>query len=289
MVGERVSNPARLSVYEKPKFLQEPKDVTVDVGSSVLFDCRVSGEPQPQISWKKKNDQMPVARAYIAKDNRGLRIDRVQVSDEGDYVCYARNPAGSIESSARLKVQAPPTFQTKPTDQTVAHGSTATFDCVPVGQPTPAYFWSKEGQQHYNPLKGQLQRPRHMTLGFAQSWVEGSMTCEKIPYGINLLFPGHVSADGRIKVSSSGTLTIADVRPMDEGAYVCAAMNSAGSSLSKALLKLSTKVVLFLTSPHDHGCVYQLRIVLPVVLDISDSLANDDLAEKHVVVDGLRH
>ncbi|PIO53759.1 immunoglobulin I-set domain protein [Teladorsagia circumcincta] len=76
MVGERVSNPARLSVYEKPKFLQEPKDVTVDVGSSVLFDCRVSGEPQPQISWKKKNDQMPVARAYIAKDNRGLRIDR---------------------------------------------------------------------------------------------------------------------------------------------------------------------------------------------------------------------
>ncbi|VDM81053.1 unnamed protein product [Strongylus vulgaris] len=52
-------------------------DVTVDVGSSVLFDCRVSGEPQPQISWKKKNDQMPVARAYIAKDNRGLRIDRL--------------------------------------------------------------------------------------------------------------------------------------------------------------------------------------------------------------------
>ncbi|VDM51646.1 unnamed protein product [Angiostrongylus costaricensis] len=161
MVGERVSNPARLSVYEKPKFLQEPKDVTVDVGSSVLFDCRVSGEPQPQISWKKKNDQMP----------------------------------------------APPTFQTKPTDQIVAPGSTATFDCIPVGQPTPAYFWSKEGQQ-------------------------------------NLLFPGHVSADGRIKVSSSGTLTISDVRPPDEGAYVCAAMNSAGSSLSKALLKLSAKGML---------------------------------------------
>uniref|UniRef100_A0A0K0D1N9 Ig-like domain-containing protein n=1 Tax=Angiostrongylus cantonensis TaxID=6313 RepID=A0A0K0D1N9_ANGCA len=146
MVGERVSNPARLSVYEKPKFL-------------------------------------------------------------GDYVCYARNPAGSIESSARLKVQAPPTFQTKPTDQVVAHGSIATFDCIPVGQPTPAYFWSKEGQQ-------------------------------------NLLFPGHVSADGRIKVSSSGTLTISDVRPQDEGAYVCAAMNSAGSSLSKALLKLSAKGML---------------------------------------------
>ena len=21
------------------------------------------------------------------------------------------------------------------------------FECVPIGQPTPAYFWSKEGQQ----------------------------------------------------------------------------------------------------------------------------------------------
>lgn len=204
MVGERVSNPARLSVYEQPTFLQEPKDVTADVGSSVLFDCRVAGEPQPQISWKKKDAQMPVARAYIAKDNRGLRIDRVQVSDEGEYVCYARNPAGTIESSARLRVQAPPTFQIKPADQNVAQGETATFECVPTGQPAPAYFWSKEGQQ-------------------------------------NLLFPSHVSADGRVKVSPTGTLTITEVKQEDEGAYVCAAMNSAGSSLSKAALRISGK------------------------------------------------
>ncbi|CAD6190527.1 unnamed protein product [Caenorhabditis auriculariae] len=204
MVGEKVSSPARLSVYEKPKFLQEPKDMTVDVGASVLFDCRVAGEPMPQITWKRKNDQMPIARAYIAKDNRGLRIDRVQATDEGEYVCYARNPAGQIEASAHLRVQAPPTFQTKPVDQSVPAGGSAHFECVLVGQPIPAYFWSKEGHQ-------------------------------------DLLFPSYVSADGRMKVSASGTLTIEDVRPVDEGAYVCAGMNAAGSSLSKALLKVTTK------------------------------------------------
>uniref|UniRef100_A0A1I7WQ42 Ig-like domain-containing protein n=1 Tax=Heterorhabditis bacteriophora TaxID=37862 RepID=A0A1I7WQ42_HETBA len=144
-------------------------------------------------------------------DNRGLRIDRVQTSDEGEYVCYARNPAGSIESSARLRVQAPPSFQTKPTDQIVPQGSTANFECVPIGQPTP-------GQQVFiNTRIFNIKK-------------------------LNLLFPGHVSADGRIKVSLTGTLSIADVRPSDEGAFVCAAMNSAGSSLSKAILKLSAKV-----------------------------------------------
>ncbi|CAO4385088.1 unnamed protein product [Caenorhabditis nigoni] len=206
MVGERVSNPARLSVFEKPKFEQEPKDMTVDVGAAVLFDCRVTGDPQPQITWKRKNEPMPVTRAYIAKDNRGLRIERVQPSDEGEYVCYARNPAGTLEASAHLRVQAPPSFQTKPVDQSVPAGGTATFECALVGQPSPAYFWSKEGQQ-------------------------------------DLLFPSYVSADGRTKVSPTGTLTIEEVRQVDEGAYVCAGMNSAGSSLSKASLKVTTKAV----------------------------------------------
>lgn len=50
--------------------------MTVDVGAAVLFDCRVTGDPQPQITWKRKNEPMPVTRAYIAKDNRGLRIER---------------------------------------------------------------------------------------------------------------------------------------------------------------------------------------------------------------------
>ncbi|PAV85388.1 hypothetical protein WR25_09827 [Diploscapter pachys] len=204
MVGERISPPARLSVYEKPRFLQEPKDMTVDSGASVLFDCRVTGEPQPQISWKKKGDQMPVARAYIAKDNQGLRIDRVQMSDEGEYLCVARNPAGSIEATAHLRVQVPPSFEVKPTDQGVAAGSTAAFECVLTGQPKPASFWSKEGHQ-------------------------------------DLLFPGYLSTDNRVRVSSTGTLTIDDVRQSDEGSYVCAGMNSAGSSLSKAALKLTTK------------------------------------------------
>ncbi|KAH7671532.1 Immunoglobulin I-set domain containing protein, partial [Aphelenchoides avenae] len=147
MVGERVSNPAKLSVYEKPRFLAEPKDTTADANSSVLFDCRVAGEPTPTVSWKKRDDQMPVGRAYITTDSRGLRIDRVQVGDEGEYVCQAKNSAGSIEASARLKVNSPPAFSKTPRDQRLNVGRSAMFECAAVGQPTPGIFWSKEGDQ----------------------------------------------------------------------------------------------------------------------------------------------
>uniref|UniRef100_A0A915AF13 Roundabout n=1 Tax=Parascaris univalens TaxID=6257 RepID=A0A915AF13_PARUN len=204
MVGEKVSSPARLSVYEKPYFQQEPRDVTADVGTSVLFDCRVSGDPMPSITWKKRNQQMPVGRAYIAPDNRGLRIDRVEPSDEGEYLCQAKNPAGSIETSARLRVHAAPSFVKTPSDVSIESGGTAMFECEAEGQPLPASFWSREGQQ-------------------------------------DLLFPGHTSLDGRVKVSLDGKLTIKDVRPADEGNYVCAAMNAAGSSLTKAALKVDSK------------------------------------------------
>ncbi|KAF8356054.1 sax-3, partial [Pristionchus pacificus] len=206
MVGERISPPARLSVYEKPKFILEPSDITVDVGSSVLFDCRVSGEPQPQISWKKANAQMPAQRAYIAQDNRGLKIDRVQVSDEGEYICNARNPAGSIEASARLRVQAPPAFVLRPQDLTVDQGGRAQFECTASGQPNPAIYWSKEGSS-------------------------------------SVLFPGHASIDGRVTVSQTGELHLSDVRPHDEGNYICAAINSAGSSIATARLTITGKTL----------------------------------------------
>ncbi|TMS37275.1 hypothetical protein L596_004245 [Steinernema carpocapsae] len=205
MVGERESNPVKLSVLEKPHFLVEPKDLVAEVGSSVSFDCRVSGDPSPTILWKKHNENMPIGRSYIAPDNSALRIDRIEQSDEGEYVCSAKNSAGVIESSARLKVHAQPKFTKTPSDVNVNLGATAIFDCSATGQPEPAVFWSREGEQEFT------------------------------------FFAGRNSPDGRIKVSPEGQLMINDVRATDEANYVCAAMNSAGSTLAKATLKIANK------------------------------------------------
>lgn len=66
-------------------------------------------------------------------------------------------------------------------------------------------------------------------------------------YFQELFFPGHISSDGRIKVTADNVLAVTDVRPADEGNYVCAAMNVAGSSLTKAALRVASKSKLYLT------------------------------------------
>jgi hypothetical protein len=203
MVGLKESNPARLSVYEKPRFQRRPDDHTAEVGTDVLFDCRVTGDPMPVIVWRKKDGKMPLGRAQIL-ESKGLRVDRVIPSDEGEYVCQAKNPAGTIEASARLTVHAPPTFKKEPRDQEVEEGGSVSFQCEAIGNPPPARFWSKEGDQE-------------------------------------LMFPGHVSSDGRVKVETSGELRIAQIRIHDQGYYVCSALNAAGSNIVKVQLKVAGK------------------------------------------------
>nr|CAD2195935.1 unnamed protein product [Meloidogyne enterolobii] len=201
-VGERISKPARLSVYEKPKFLVEPRNVVAEVNSSVLFECKVAGEPLPTISWKKRDGQMPIGRAYVARDRGGLRIDRVQPQDSGEYICFAKNPVGNVESSAHLHINSPPLFTKLPQNLRLIPGKTAIFECEAFGQPIPRIFWSKEGDQLFT------------------------------------FFSGLVSSDGRIQVTNEGRLIIDNIRQIDQGIYVCAAANSAGSTLAKASLSI---------------------------------------------------
>ena len=47
--------------------------------------------------------EMPVARSRILSDN-SLRIDNVQVSDDGIFVCRMENSFGSQEAEARVTV-----------------------------------------------------------------------------------------------------------------------------------------------------------------------------------------
>ncbi|KAI6188704.1 Immunoglobulin I-set domain protein [Aphelenchoides besseyi] len=224
MVGERTSPSARLFVSEKPRFLVEPKDVVGEVNSSVLFDCRVAGEPVPTVSWKKRNcvpideytkcsDNMPIGRAYITEDSRGLRIERVQPQDEGEYVCVAKNGAGDIESSARLRVNSPPVIVRAPIDVLTNIGERAVLNCDAIGRPKPSVFWSKDGDPLFSFLTG------------------------------------FRSIDGHVEVTEAGSLILSHIKPTDKGVYTCAAVNSAGSALKKAVLKIELDASEFTPPP----------------------------------------
>uniref|UniRef100_A0AC35U446 Roundabout 2 n=1 Tax=Rhabditophanes sp. KR3021 TaxID=114890 RepID=A0AC35U446_9BILA len=206
-VGTRESNTAKLSVHAKPVFIVPPRDRTAEIGSSVFFDCQASGDPMPSITFKKNGEPMPVGRAYIHPNNKGLTIQDVQVADAGEYICIAENSAGRIETSGKLKVHSQPKFVKKPIDVNIKAGETAYFECKTSGIPQPDVFWSKESQQDVT------------------------------------IFQGKSSNDGRMKVTNDGNLLVTDVRLDDEGIYICAAVNSAGSSTAETSLKVISKAL----------------------------------------------
>ncbi|XP_012502832.1 PREDICTED: roundabout homolog 2-like [Propithecus coquereli] len=206
MVGERDSDPAELTVFERPTFLRRPINQVVLEEEVVEFRCQVQGDPQPTVRWKKDDADLPRGR-YDIRDDYTLRIKKALSTDEGTYMCIAENRVGKVEATATLTVRArpvaPPQFVVRPRDQIVAQGRTVTFPCETKGNPQPAVFWQKEGSQ-------------------------------------NLLFPNQPQQpNSRHSVSPTGDLTITNIQRSDAGYYICQALTVAGSILAKAQLEVT--------------------------------------------------
>ncbi|XP_051962869.1 roundabout homolog 2 isoform X4 [Xyrauchen texanus] len=205
MVGERDSETAQVTVFERPTFLRRPINQVVLEEEAVEFRCQVQGDPQPSVRWKKDEIDIPRGRYDIKydKDHYVLRIKKAVAGDEGTFTCVAENRVGKMEASATLTVRAAPQFVIRPRDQIVAQGRTATFPCETKGNPQPAVFWQKEGSQ-------------------------------------NLLFPNQLQQpNSRFSVSPSGDLTITTIQRADAGYYICQALTVAGSILAKAQLEVT--------------------------------------------------
>ncbi|KAM9565478.1 roundabout homolog 2 isoform 6-T6 [Guaruba guarouba] len=206
IVGERDSDPAELTVFERPTFLRRPINQVVLEEEAVDFRCQVQGDPTPTVRWKKDDADLPRGR-YDIKDDYTLRIKKAMSTDEGTYTCIAENRVGKVEASATLTVRGecspPPQFVVRPRDQIVAQGRTVTFPCETKGNPQPAVFWQKEGSQ-------------------------------------NLLFPNQpLQPNSRYSVSPTGDLTITNIQRSDAGYYICQALTVAGSILAKAQLEVT--------------------------------------------------
>ncbi|KAL5019774.1 hypothetical protein ScPMuIL_002666 [Solemya velum] len=192
--GERESSPATLMVLEKPIFRETPEHKSINEGDTVEFRCEVTGDEPLQVRWEKEDGQIRYGRARMLPD-RTLRIENVEVGDEGQYICIAENVVGTAEAVARLTVQSHPSFLIKPKDQVVGLGRTVTLQCVVKGNPPPTVFWKKGKEQ-------------------------------------TLMFPNQEK--GRLSVAGDGTFRIERVRFEDAGEYMCQALNAIGNAETSA-------------------------------------------------------
>lgn len=100
---ETVASKNPLVFAVKPFFQAVPSNQTVLTDQTAEFVCRVSGDPTPEILWRRNDGKMPIGRAQILPD-KSLHIERVTPQDQGTYICEARNDVGAISASATLTV-----------------------------------------------------------------------------------------------------------------------------------------------------------------------------------------
>ncbi|XP_027518081.1 vascular endothelial growth factor receptor kdr-like isoform X2 [Corapipo altera] len=87
-----------------PFVIQNLTDLEVNISGKILLECRVSGTPEPQVTWRKNGYPISVASG-ISMENNTLVIERVKKDDEGLYECRASNELGQDSTSAFIKIQ----------------------------------------------------------------------------------------------------------------------------------------------------------------------------------------
>ncbi|XP_068805189.1 myosin light chain kinase, smooth muscle isoform X2 [Struthio camelus] len=93
-----------------PKFATKPNRVVVREGQTGKFSCKITGRPQPQVTWFKGDTQLQQNDRFNMFEKTGihfLEIQNAQLVDAGIYTCTVVNSAGKASVSAELTVQGP--------------------------------------------------------------------------------------------------------------------------------------------------------------------------------------
>ncbi|XP_053441958.1 palladin isoform X3 [Nycticebus coucang] len=139
----------------RPHFLQAPGDLTIQEGKLCRMDCKVSGLPNPDLSWQLNGRPIRPDSTHkmLVRENgvHSLIIEPVTAQDAGIYTCIATNRAGQNSFSLELVVAAkevhkPPMFIEKLQNTGVADGYPVRLECYVSGVPPPQIFWKKENE-----------------------------------------------------------------------------------------------------------------------------------------------
>ncbi|CAG5003249.1 unnamed protein product [Parnassius apollo] len=93
-----------------PCFEKELTDLLSHDGDAIEFECRVTGNPEPDIKWYHYTDIIRDNSDFETTYELGtarLKIKQVAADDEGTYTCEAYNSLGKAKSSACLVVYPP--------------------------------------------------------------------------------------------------------------------------------------------------------------------------------------
>ncbi|KAM9410570.1 leucine-rich repeat neuronal protein 1 [Pholidichthys leucotaenia] len=85
-----------------------PSHLNLDIGMTVILDCRAMSQPEPEIYWVtpmgSKIMTDTISDRYSLSSEGTLRISNIQVEDSGRYTCVAENSEGADTRVTALRV-----------------------------------------------------------------------------------------------------------------------------------------------------------------------------------------
>lgn len=147
--GTTYSTKAKVNIVTFPRFTKTPTNVTVKTGETVTLNCAATGDPPPEISWKKDGgNDFPAARERrmnVMPTDHLFFIVNAKTTDMGIYSCAAKNPAGTLIANATLTVLQEPSFVRVMENKEVTSGDSVVLQCMISGSPKPVIKWLKDG------------------------------------------------------------------------------------------------------------------------------------------------
>ncbi|XP_023341856.1 lachesin isoform X2 [Eurytemora carolleeae] len=141
----------------KPRFVDEIRNITVEVGRDATFTCTVSDIHGYRVGWVKANTKaiQVIGTHVITHNNRvsvshdesrrkwSLHIAEAQLEDTGPYMCQL-NTDPMLFKMGYLDVVITPDIVDIRGPSTVIEGGVARLECEARGEPAPMVFWQRE-------------------------------------------------------------------------------------------------------------------------------------------------
>eukprot|EP00111_Clytia_hemisphaerica_P007411 TCONS_00021549-protein len=174
-------------------------EVQIEENKPVTIECKSDSEPAALYNIQLNGRQLNTDNSVGS-----VTIDRMQISDEGDYICVASNPKLGTKEQRKIKILVAIRPQPQPPFPkglvTAVERATVQIKCFFTGRPAPKVFWTRDGLN-------------------ITKFDDGVITKS---YSSNQPNP-----NDRVR-SVVAILQFTGIRSRDEGKYACVAYNGGG-------------------------------------------------------------